>query len=109
MLDLAQVFAWSRMFAGYARSESIVAAARETFNPDKPCAICRAVSRAREASGQHAPPVPRAGSDRILLILENPAPFVAAAPARSWPDAVPGLAATRSAEVPVPPPRSVQA
>src|SRR5277367_3965041 len=44
LLDMAQVFAWTRMFAGYARNESIAAAARETFDPAKPCALCCAVS-----------------------------------------------------------------
>ncbi len=58
MLDVAQVVAWTRMFAGYARTESIAAAARETFDPGKPCAMCRAVSKARDAGcDRHAPAV----------------------------------------------------
>jgi hypothetical protein len=102
---MAQVFAWTRMFAGYARNESLAAAARETFDPAKPCALCCAVSKAREASGQHAPALPAASSERMILIFERSAPFVAASDRGSWPEAAPTRAAARSADVPVPPPR----
>jgi hypothetical protein len=107
LLDMAQVFAWTRMFVGYARTESIAAAARETFDPAKPCALCCAVSKAREASGQHAPAVPAAASERMILILERAAPFVAADDRRSWPEAEPPRALARIGDVPVPPPRSI--
>ncbi len=103
MLDVAQVFAWGRMFAGYVQSESVSAAARETFDPGKPCAICRAVSRAREAS---VPAPLRAGSaEKLILISEVPAEFMARAETPAWP--LPGArwAEARVSEVPVPPPR----
>lgn len=104
MLDVAQVFAWGRMFAGYVQRESLSEAAHETFDPGKPCAICRAVRQAREAS---APVAPRAGgSERLILISEIPAEFVAPAATPAWP--LPGswLAELRVNEVPVPPPRA---
>jgi hypothetical protein len=109
MLDVAQVFAWMRMFAGYARTESIIAAAKETFDPDKPCPICRAVSRAREASNQHGPAAPSASSEKIILILDVPAPFVAASAQRSWPEMLQVRASARIGEVPVPPPKATLA
>jgi hypothetical protein len=105
LLDMAQVFAWTRMFASYARTESVVAAARETFDPSKPCALCSAVSKAREASKPQGTALPPAGSEKMILICERPAPFVAAADRGSWPEMAPSRAGVRSGEVPVPPPR----
>ncbi len=107
LLDVAQVAAWGRMFAGYARSESLAAAARETFDPGKPCAICRAVSKARAASNPAAPRV--ATADKLVLIFDAPATLVVRAASPDWP--VPGdlSAATRPGDVPVPPPRAVAA
>ena len=109
LLDLAQVFAWTRMFAGYARAESIAAAARETFDPAKPCALCCAVGRAREASRERGPAVPAAGPEKMILICERPAPFVVAPELQSWPEMKPAGALVRSGEVPVPPPRAILA
>ncbi|HEY4990380.1 MAG TPA: hypothetical protein VII09_11260 [Opitutaceae bacterium] len=105
MLDLTQVVAWTRMFAGYARTETVLQAVRETFDPGRPCALCRAVSRAREASHERAPSVSSAGADRIVLIFEQGVPFVAAAAADAWPEVASGQAPVRAADVPVPPPR----
>jgi len=109
MLDVAQVFAWARMFAGYARTESILAAAEETFDPAKPCAICCAVCKAREAASQHAPAVPSPGRDKIVLIFESAAPFVAESAQRAWPEVPSTRAVLRDADIPVPPPKAVAA
>lgn len=109
LLDVAQLVAWTRMFAGHAGTESIVAAAKDTFDPGKPCALCMAVSRARQASGQHAPAVPSAGSEKMVLIVDCPAPFVAATGAREWSEMPAVKAAAPCGDVPVPPPRFVAA
>jgi hypothetical protein len=106
MLDLTQVVAWARMFGGYARTETLAAAAQETFDPEKPCALCLAVSKARTASERHGPAVPSAGAEKMLLIVERSASFVAWAADRSWPRMAPVAAPARAAEVPVPPPRA---
>lgn len=106
MQDMSQVFAWTRMFAGYARTESIAAAARETFDPEKPCAICRAVSRAREAAGQHSPAASSAGSEKMVLILDGSTCVVPASAKRSWPERHQTRAPVRIGDVPVPPPRT---
>jgi hypothetical protein len=106
MLDVAQVFAWTRMFAAYARTESLAAAARETFDPGRPCEICRAVSKAREASGQHGPAAPSAGGSKMVLILERPMPFVAMSARRTWPMVPSVRAQGRCSDIPVPPPRA---
>jgi hypothetical protein len=105
MLDLAQVVAWTRMFAGYASTESFAAAASETFDPCKPCALCKAVSHARDASCRHGPVAPSAGGEKLILIYEKSTVFVAGSAKQAWPEAVASRAFVRSAEVPVPPPR----
>ena len=33
LLDVVQVFAWGKMFSGYAKSMSVSAALKETFDP----------------------------------------------------------------------------
>ncbi len=109
MLDIAQVVAWSRMFAGYTRTESFAAAAKDTFDPERPCAICRALSRARETCGERAPAVPTTSSEKIVLILERVAPPVVALARPEWPTAPAARAPSRSADVPVPPPKSALA
>lgn len=107
MLDVAQVVAWTRMFAGYARTESIAAAARETFDPGKPCAMCRAVGRARDACGdRHAPVVLASGVEKMVLILERASPIVAPLERSAWPETARPFAPLRVADVPVPPPKA---
>jgi hypothetical protein len=106
MLDIAQVFAWTRMFAGYTTTKSVVAAAKETFDPDKPCAICRALSKAREASDQHGPAVPTGASEKIILILDGSTCFVPLSARQNWPEPIQGPAVARIGDVPVPPPKS---
>jgi hypothetical protein len=109
MLDVAQVFAWTRMFAGYAGNESVAAAVRDTFDPGRPCALCCALSKARQAAGQHVPAAPSAGGDRMILILDRPDVFVAVQADRSWPESPLALTAPRPCDVPVRPPRAALA
>jgi hypothetical protein len=105
MLDVAQVFAWTRMFASYSRTESVIAAAGETFDPGKPCEICRAVSKARDACDRHGPTVSPAAADKIIMISERAVPFVGAPLPRLWPEIRSSCAPMRRGDVPVPPPR----
>jgi hypothetical protein len=109
MLDVAQVVAWTRMFAGYARTESVAAAARETFDPGKPCAMCKALGKAREACDRHAPAVPSSGIEKMVLISERAQPFLVLAAPRGWPRMVCAGLSAWGTEVPVPPPRAGEA
>jgi hypothetical protein len=93
------------MFVGYASTESLAAAARETFDPGKPCAICKAVGMAREASGRHSPAVPSAGAERLILIFERVATFFGATEKGAWPMVDGAPARALSEDVPVPPPK----
>jgi hypothetical protein len=106
MLDVAQLVAWTRMFAGYARTESVAAAVRETFDPGRPCALCRAVGKARDACDRGRPAVPASGVEKVVLILDRASPFVSSPVSREWPVAESACAVARAADVPVPPPRS---
>lgn len=106
MLDVAQVVAWTRMFANYARTESVAAAARETFDPGKPCEMCRAVGKARDACERHGPAVPSAGVEKIVLMIERASPYVASPELRGWPETASALSLIRTSDVPVPPPRT---
>ena len=108
-LDLAQVFAWGSMFAGYARHESLAAAACETFDPAKPCALCRAVSKARDDSKAGQPALPAAGADRLLLVCERPAAIVVPPSRPAWAEIRRGAPVSWSMTVPVPPPRAARA
>lgn len=105
LLDVTQAVAWTRMFAGYARTESLGAAARETFDPAKPCSLCRAVSRAREASEPRCPVAPAAASEKLILIFETPLAFIPRDGRGAWPVTVARHGSARAGEVPVPPPR----
>lgn len=109
MLDVTQVIAWARMFGGYAKTESFSAAARDTFDPERPCAICRALSRARETCGERAPAVPAPSLEKLVLILERVVPFVPDRVAPEWPELPSARALARVAKVPVPPPRAALA
>jgi hypothetical protein len=106
MLDVAQGVAWVRMFAGYAGRESVAAAARDTFDPARPCAICRAVSKARDAACQHCPAAPASGSEKMVMIFQTAETFVAAADEAQWPLSARVRATVRTSDVPLPPPKT---
>jgi hypothetical protein len=97
------------MFVGHVRTESIVSAVSETFDPGKACAICQAVSNARKASSQQGPAQPFNDSAKIILILDRPALFVAAPERPSWPEMSRTCVLVRVSDVPVPPPKAVVA
>lgn len=105
MLDVAQGVAWVRMFAGYAGRESVGEAARDTFDPAKPCAICKAVSKARDAACQHGPAAPVAGAEKVVMIREESGYFVGAELEREWRRAEPACPPGPPEDVPLPPPR----
>ena len=105
MLDTVQVFAWTRMFAGYSRELPLASALRATFDPARPCELCLAVAKAKAAEQPAAPTVPvRAGEKLVLACAVRPV-IVFAGARESWPEAGPQRAATWVKPVPVRPPR----
>lgn len=106
MWDVAQVFAWGRMFAGYARTLSVGAALRETFDLDKPCEMCRAIQTARTTEKEQAPAsVASAEKGKVFLTKVAVESFVFTPPPIEWPRAEAAPLVSRTEPVPVPPPR----
>ncbi len=106
LLDVVQVFAWGRMFAGYAESMTVGAALSATFDPAKPCELCVSVAQTKDQQEKQAPAeLLRAKDPKLLLACELPTVIIFSALTREWP-AGPALAPSgRSDPVPVPPPR----
>ncbi len=106
--DVVQVFAWGKMFIGYARTASVSAALEQTFDPEKPCALCCAVRKAKQQQESKAPPPEVRLRDKVLLIFQPVVVLLARVPDKNiWRcHEVAPLSAGR-AEPPVPPPRGV--
>lgn len=108
LLDIAQVFAWTRMYAGYAQTMSAGEALTRTFDPAKPCELCVAVLKAREASDDPAKTPSTVASveiEKIVLIAQGGALAVLAPVLEAWPVARHEFAGMRVDPVPTPPPR----
>ena len=102
--DLAQVFAWGKMFVGYSSTLTVGAALRETLDPAKSCELCVGVAKAKEQSTQNLPSGPRDAAKLVLAVEAEVMTLLAPAP-QDWPgQAEPTLSEWRAA-VPVPPPR----
>jgi hypothetical protein len=105
--DLAQTFAWSRMFATYSRTMCVTEAVQKTFDGEM-CPICAAVQEARQQ--QDTGGVPEDGSrlSGKIVFVSAPGALVFAAATRCVglaPAAALPLSADRSAP-PSPPPRA---
>ena len=107
MLDVAQGVAWARMFAGYAGTESICAAARDTFDPARPCPRCKAVRAARETDSRHAPGIPAPAAEKMILVFQDAGLRIVPPPGRDWPEVRPSRPLTRGDDVPQPPPKAL--
>lgn len=106
LLDVVQVFAWGRMFVGYAESMTVTAALSATFDPAKPCELCVSVAQTKDRQEKQSPAeLLRAKDHKLVLACDLPTAIVFAALTQEWPS-VPTLAPPgRSDPVPVPPPR----
>lgn len=103
--DAAQVFAWGKMFAGYAETMPVASALRETFDPAKPCDLCVGVATAKQAAQTQVPADNEGGHAKFVLALhlvESPA--FAAAPA-GWDALESSGGPVRIDPVPIRPPR----
>jgi len=104
-LELAQVAAWARMFAGYVPAMPVSEAVVRTLDPGRPCPICRALARAREAR-QSPPKAAVADAGKLVLFPGRPEPTILPATAPDWPDDRRPAGESWCAPVPVPPPRA---
>ena len=106
LLDAVQVFAWGKMFAENARTQPLAAALRATFDPAKPCELCRTVAAAKDTAARELPTaVERTGADKLLLALHTPARPIFVSPAADWPATLASVPPSRTEPVPLPPPR----
>ena len=104
--DLVQVFAWGRMFAGYAHEMPLAAALSQTFKPDNMCSLCRAVKAAKQQQEQSPADAYQDGLGKILLVFEPEPKVVVAAPAfYSWSPSDQIMTGAMRAAPPLPPPR----
>ena len=111
--DVVQVVAWGKMFASYAQTLSVRQSVRETMDPNKPCSLCLAVSKARAAAA--AQNRAAASSERenrlakLLLNREERAPFYLRTTTSEWAEYAPVIGPEHIEAVPVPPPRAATA
>jgi len=64
--DIAQVVAWSNMFAGYSKDMTVTAAVQKTFSGEM-CPICRAVQKGKQAQEHDGAKTPEAKTPGKLL------------------------------------------
>jgi hypothetical protein len=74
LLDAVQVFAWARMFSQYARTMDAGAALSRTFDPSRPCNLCRTVSRARDHAKTQLPAAVENSGEKLILAFHQPRP-----------------------------------
>lgn len=106
LLQIAQVYAWTRMFSGYVQCCGLEDAAVRTFDPAHPCAICRAIERAAEQRSRHdAPNAQDLASVKLLLVCETTDTVVPPRDMPGWATAETAALPGPVREVAVPPPR----
>jgi hypothetical protein len=93
------------MFAGYTRDLSVSEALRATFDPAKPCDLCRAVAVAKATEQKQAPPQAVRSAEKLLLAFHAPTQILPLKPRVEWPAPAKEMAPSRTEAVPVPPPR----
>lgn len=103
--DVMQVFAWTKMFTGYAQNMAVAAALKETFDPNKPCELCTTVAKAKEQEQKQLPPQIERGADKLVLATHANTPVVFHRPAHDWPGLSHEAGMSRTDPVPLPPPR----
>lgn len=104
--DLAQVFAWTKMFAGYSESMPLAAAVSATFDPGKPCNLCRAIAKAKKSDRQELPRLTEKASGKLILAIETSPELRLNVPPAVWPELEATSTAAGFRRVPVPPPRA---
>lgn len=106
LLDVVQVVAWTKMFAGYSETMPLGAALSATFDPAKPCELCVGVAQAKDVAQKQLPPLPEQAASKLVLACEFPSALLFPARTERWPATLAGAAPSRCETVPVPPPRA---
>jgi hypothetical protein len=106
LLDGVQVFAWAKMFAGYAQVMPVGEALRVTFDPNKPCDLCLGIASAKETAREQVPPNSERAVEKLLLAYHASPTVVLPRSPGDWPAVLASAAPSRTEDVPVPPPRA---
>ena len=104
--DAVQVFAWARMFTGYAQSFPVDVALRETFDPTKPCDICEVVTDAKSSPPAQPSQQIERSLDKLILALDLPASFLPERSSVEFTEVNWTMTEPRSQSVLLPPPRA---
>ncbi len=105
--DAIQVVAWSRMFADNARTLPLLAAVRQTFDPQEMCGMCCAVQDAKREQREAASPAAQADGKAPLVIQPTARVLVAAPAGQPWWMNESDTPAVERDAPPVPPPRGM--
>jgi hypothetical protein len=105
--DFVQVFAWGRMFAGYAQTMPLGRAVSLTFEPDNLCSICRMVKEARQHQDESGVPQSGSAAGKAPLVFQAAQRVVVEKPAVArWWASEPTAQDVLRAAPPIPPPRA---
>lgn len=105
--DVLQWVAWTKMFVGYTQQMSWSAAVEQTFDREKPCEMCRAITAARESEREQREreAVSQDPGSKVLLACQIPAAFSYLKFQDRWDRVRQEPFAPWIEAVPVPPPR----
>jgi len=81
--DIAQTFAWAKMYSEYSESMSIGAALKKTFTGKK-CTLCKAVDSAKQQQTASSLPSAGFGAKMIFVLQEKPVFIFATDDLLSW-------------------------
>ena len=106
--NVVQVVAWAKMFHAYSQMMPAGKALAHTFDGTAPCDLCVISQKAQDATREQLPrdAALGGGAEKLLLVSEAVAPFVATPPDFAWPGVADTAGLTRPEAVPVPPPRA---
>ena len=107
LLDAVQVFAWGKMFSENLQTMRVITAFQATFDPGRACHLCVSVATAKDTAREQLPAsTERASTEKLILALHAAALPIFRSPSADWPATLASVPPSRTAPVPVPPPRA---
>lgn len=106
--DALQVVAWGRMFAQYVTGTDAMHALEKTFDVNHPCALCNAVTAAKDTARSQLPRDAALGDggEKLLFVSDAAPSVLPSARPFAWPHPAADEGGMRDETVPVPPPRA---
>jgi len=104
--NVVQVVGWAKMIHDYSDVMPVAKAIKLTFSGEAPCNFCRVAESGKDQADQQLPhEVLGSATERILFVADCTPLEVVVATDFTWPGLVHEAGLTRTAAVPVPPPR----